>query len=121
MKKGTLFWFPFVFSFSLAACEGEKKIAESSKEVELLCTACDKYLLTMSGSFFAKNIMYWEAIKKPAILVKPSDISQLLPLSSLPAIHCADCKATCLEPVWHASGTVLKAAYRAIGASKKGK
>lgn len=122
MKYGA-FLSSFIIFISLSAfgCEGDKKRQKSSDEIELSCTQCNTYLLTMRGSFIGKGMLPWELITKPSRLVMATDVSKYLPISSLPAIYCAACKEICCEPVWHARADSLKAVYKVIAAHHKGK
>lgn len=121
MNNGILFLSSLILLLSVNSrgCERDLKFSKESNEVSLACIKCDKYLLTMNGSFKNKDIFFWQSITKPSELVASTDVSSLLPVSSLPSIKCPGCKEVCCEPVWHAAGDTLKAAYKVIAAKKK--
>jgi len=114
----------FLTSLSLAPIvslihggEKDKKMEMETSMLSVMCYKCDSPVL--KAREINKDILYWKNISSPAKLTEPSDVSSLLPVSSLPPIHCEQCKELCCEPVWHTSGDKLKAAYKIIRKASK--
>lgn len=119
MKKAIYLFLPFMFKFfDLESSELDKKYAYASEELELSCSKCDKYILTMRGKLLSKRVMRWQSVIKPSSVVIGSDASDLMAIQSLPAINCSSCKSLCFEPTWHKSGDKLRVAYRVVAAKR---
>jgi hypothetical protein len=119
MKKALYLFLPFIFKlFDLESSELEKKYSYASEELELSCSKCDKYILTMRGKLLSKSVMLWQSVVKPSAVALASDSSDLMAIQSLPAINCSSCKSLCFEPTWHRSGDKIRVAYKVVAAKK---